>query len=129
MQMAKRVVGNVDQRIRKVSISWKGRDEKASSTTVEAKAGMGKGMRPAISNTPTNLYTRPNKYKHHLRAEAVSSESRCRMAHFPRGFPCLMFQGGDVFSFLLLKQHGYDEYSIGEDVFQGGDVTLPNLSL
>jgi hypothetical protein len=38
--MAKKVVGNVDQRVRKVSISWRDRDEKASST-VKAKAGMG----------------------------------------------------------------------------------------
>lgn len=37
--MAKKVVGNVDQRVREVSISWKAATK--VSSTVKAKAGMG----------------------------------------------------------------------------------------
>lgn len=136
MQMAKNVVGNVDQRVRKVSISWKGQDEKVSSTAVEAKAGMGRGTRPAMGNPnePQQTYIRlPNKYKHHVALTVFRTVFRQlpmslqplsrRMAPFPRGFLCLMFQAGDILASLLLKQH----YSISKRIFQGGDVLLPNL--
>ena len=136
MQMAKNVVGNVDQRVRKVSISWKGRDEKASSTAVEAKAGMGRGMRPAMvnPNQPQQTYIRfqinTNITSHIPCSVPCSVSCRChcshrlrRMAPFPRGFLCLMFQAGDILAFLLLKQHR----SIGKRVFKAGDVLLPNL--